>query len=63
MNLVDSRPRAAQDALLTITREHPDKTLADERANSRTYGGRTVFDDKKRGPCNAKSTKQLELFR
>jgi hypothetical protein len=31
MNLVDSRARAAQDALLTITREHPDKTLADVR--------------------------------
>jgi uncharacterized protein len=31
MNLVDSRAHAAQDALLTITREHPDKTLADVR--------------------------------
>jgi hypothetical protein len=31
MNLVDSRARAAQDALLTIAREHPDKTLADVR--------------------------------
>jgi hypothetical protein len=31
MNLVDLRAHAAQDALLTITREHPDKTLADVR--------------------------------
>ena len=31
MNLVDSRARAAQDALLTIAREHPNKTLADVR--------------------------------
>jgi len=31
MNLVDSRARAAQDALLTIAREDPNKTLADVR--------------------------------
>jgi hypothetical protein len=31
MNLVDSRARAAQDALLTIAREHPNKTLAEVR--------------------------------
>ena len=31
MNLVDSRARAAQGALLTIAREHPDQTLADVR--------------------------------
>ena len=31
MNLVDSRARAAQDALLTITREHPNRTLAEVR--------------------------------
>lgn len=31
MNLVDSRARPAQDALLTITRTHPDETLAEVR--------------------------------
>jgi len=31
MNLVDARARAAQDALLTITREQPDKTIAEVR--------------------------------
>jgi uncharacterized protein len=41
---------------------HVDAVIADERANSRAYGGRTVSDDKKETPRNTKSDPQLHLF-
>jgi hypothetical protein len=37
--------------------------IADERAHSRAYGGRTVFDNKRPDARGAKSDKQLNLFR
>jgi hypothetical protein len=37
--------------------------IADERAHSRAYGGRTVLDNKRPDARGAKSDKQLNLFR